>query len=91
MSKLTREMIKDLNNVLKDRGVGFRYEFSGENTYAPKAQITVEDNDNGWIDNVIVNCTDAYYEWLIEWFSTKYGVIITFNNTGSIFWSRDYS
>lgn len=91
MAKLTREMIKDLNGKLKEKGVGFRYEFSDETTYAPKAQIIVEDNGNGWVDNVIVNCTDAYYEWLKEWFSTKYGIIITFNNTGSIFWSKDYS
>ena len=60
MSKLTREMIKDLNNVLKGRGVGFKYEFFDENTYAPKAQITVEDNGNGWVANVVVNCTYTY-------------------------------
>ena len=91
MAKLTRVMINDLNDKLKEKGVGFRYEFSDETTYSPKAQVTVEDNGNGWVDNVIVNCTDTYYEWLREWFSTKYNVIITFNNTGSIFWSGDYS
>jgi hypothetical protein len=90
MSKLSKGMIDHLNEVITTKNVGFHYELSDTETYAPKATIVVNDN-MGWVVNSIINCTDDYYEWLRLWFKNNYDVEIVFNNTGSIFWSNDYN
>ena len=90
MAKFTKGIISHLNRTLKDLGVGFYYELSDIDTYAPRAQIKVIDPCE-FVDNSIVNCTDTYYKWLEDWFRHNYDIEISYNNTRNIIWSNDYS
>lgn len=90
MAKLTKGIIFHLNRTLKDLGVGFYYELSDLDTYAPRAQIKVIDPCE-FVDSSIVNCTDIYYKWLEDWFKHNYDIEICYNNTRTIIWSNDYS
>lgn len=90
MAKLTIGMIKHLNKVLKDDGVGFKYKFTNE-SIAPKARIEVEDGHSGFVNSSIINCTDIYFNWLEKWFKDNYNIKIIYNNTKTIIWSNDYS
>ena len=89
MAKLTKELIEQLNVVLKDFGVGFEYKFTDE-PIAPKARIEVIDN-KGFVESSIINCTEPYFNWLEKWFKENYDIEITYNNTRTIIWSDDYS
>lgn len=88
--KLNREIIENLNNTLAENGVKWSYEISNESTYAPVASRTIADR-NGWLDSCIINCTDEYENWLIDWFKKNYDITIRFNNTHTSFWSTDIS
>lgn len=83
-------MVNHLNLVLKENRVGFKYVYEKEDTYAPTIRIDVIDNA-GWVSSTIINCTDAYYNWLENWFKENYDIEICYNNTRSIIWSKDLS
>lgn len=93
MAKITKTMVDNLNNVLKELGVGIMYKLTDTNSVSPAIQIGVLD-PVGFIDTnygCIINCTDKYYEWLNTWFLDKYGIRLIYNNTRSICWSDDFS
>ena len=89
--KITAEIIQHLNKTLNELGVGFIYKFNGNSSISPTATIAVKDNGLGLVDSSIINCTNAYYDWLEKWFLEMYQIKIIFNNTRSIIWSDDFS
>lgn len=90
MAKISKGMVNHLNMALRENGVGFKYVYENEDTYAPTIRIDVVDNAS-WISSSIINCTDEYYSWLENWFEENYDIEICYNNTRSIIWSKDVS
>jgi len=91
MAKLNKTIINDLNRDLALMGCGWHYELSDENTYAPSARRMVNEGSKDFIVSSIINVTSTYINWLVAWMKVNYNIDITFNNTGEIFWSKDYS
>lgn len=83
--QITPEMVKELNETLRKMGCSFKYRIISdgciERTMATDVFIHPEYNSN-----IIV--TDKFYEFLEEFFSTKYGIHLSYNNTGSICWAK---
>lgn len=89
MAKITKELVDNLNQVLEDKRVGFEYKFDDKDTIVPCMRIQVIDTC-GFVDNSVINCTQAYYDWLVEWIKTNYDIDVCFNNTRSTIWSKDF-
>jgi len=89
MTKITKEMVNKLNDELNNLGVGFIYELYDEDTIFPYIKITVKDKPK-WINVCDVYCTDEYFKWLENWFTTNYNITLVYNNTGMIIWSNNY-
>lgn len=91
--KITQEILNDLNDTLFRMGCKFKYKWINdysENGVIPTIVQTIEDN-NGFIDSVIINCNSSFYTWLDKFFKEKYDITLSYNNTRSICWSNDYS
>lgn len=91
--KITQEILDDLNDTLFRIGCNFKYKWI--NDYSKDGKVptivrTLEDN-NGFVDSVIINCTPSFYKWLDKFFKERYGITLHYNNTRSICWSDDYS
>lgn len=84
-SQITIEMIEELNRVLKQMGCSFKYKMIPggcmERTMATDVFIHPEYNAN-----IIV--TDTFYDFLNEFFNSKYNIELSYNNTGSICWAK---
>ena len=85
--KITRTMVEELNGELENNNCPFRYEYyEPDYTNNPHMKITLV--SMGYVDSFIINPTREFFEWLKLWFSHK-GVELSFNNDGSIMWSRN--
>lgn len=85
--KITKEMVKKFNGVLKALGCVFKLDLKstaeGGNT-----QCEIVPFDNQFLKSAILNPTDEFYEILEKYFS-KYEIKLHYNNTKTIFWSVD--
>lgn len=91
--KITQTVLDDLNDTLYRMGCNFKYGWvadPSEDAVVPTIVRTMEDN-NGFVDNVIINCNPSFYTWLNKFFKERYNITLCYNNTMSICWSDDYS
>ena len=84
--KITEEMVKEFNQSLKTMNCSFRLALRGGINGNNNCDIIIA-NDM-FIQSCILNLTDKFYETL-ENFFTKYGIELSYNNTGSTFWSKN--
>ena len=84
--KITEEMVKEFNQSLQVMNCSFRLTLrsgiNGNNNY----DIVIA-NDM-FIQSCILNLTDKFYETLENFFA-KYGIELSYNNTGLTFWSKN--
>ncbi len=81
--KISENMMTDFNQTLENLNCCFRLKFIKE--VNPICEI-VPANDM-FIHSSIINLTDEFYQILNDFFK-KRGIELTYNNTGSIFWSK---
>lgn len=84
--KITEEMVKEFNQSLQVMNCSFRLVLRSGISGNNNCDIVIA-NDM-FIQSCILNLTDKFYETL-ENFFTKYGIELTYNNTGSTFWSKN--
>lgn len=86
-NKITKQMITELNMELASKGCPFRYEIKKTESMDdnPCAEITLA--SMSCVNSFIITPTKEFFDWLVSWFEVK-GVVLSFNNCRSIFWSR---
>ena len=83
--KITEEMVTDFNQTLENLNCSFRLKFLG-GIYVNECQIVP--SSDMFIQSSIINLTNEFYKILEEFFS-KRGIELSYNNTGSTFWSKN--
>lgn len=85
--KITNEMVIELNKELSNKGCPFRYEYDEVGyTGNPHIKITLPSMEG--VDSFNINPTKLFFDWLELWFKDK-GIELSYNNDGSIMWSKD--
>lgn len=84
--KITEEMVKEFNQSLKTMNCSFRLALRGGINGNNNCDIIIA-NDM-FIQSCILNLTDKFYETLENFFA-KYEIELSYNNTGSTFWSKN--
>jgi len=84
--KITKEMVDEFNQSLKIMNCSFRLALRAGINGNNNCDIVIA-NDM-FIHSCILNMTDKFYETL-ESFFAKYGIELSYNNTGSTFWSKN--
>lgn len=83
--KITNKMVMELNSELAIMGCPFRYAFRDTDNN-PSIEIVLP--SARFVDSFIINPTKEFFTWVKAWFEVK-GIELTFNNTGTIMWSRN--
>lgn len=83
---ITEEMVKEFNQSLKTMNCSFRLALRNGINGNNNCDIVIA-NDM-FIQSCILNLTDKFYETLENFFA-KYGIELSYNNTGSTFWSKN--
>ena len=82
MAKITEQMVDQFNEHIIGMGCVFKLEYiESEN---PRCQLVPACNI--FINSCIINPTKEFYLGMENYFR-KQGIELTYNNTGSIFWS----
>lgn len=81
MNKVSNEMIEEFNSILETKGSVIRLIKDRD-----AIDVKLIKDDYLIMENQIINPTKEFYKDLEEFFSNK-GLIISYNNTGSCFWS----
>lgn len=84
--KITEEMVKEFNQALKTMNYSFRLALRNGINGNNNCDIIIA-NDM-FIQSCILNMTDDFYE-ILESFFSKYGIELSYNNTGTTFWSKN--
>lgn len=84
--RITEEMVTDFNKTLENLDCSFRLKFKSGVCRNSECEI-VPSNDM-FIQNSIINLTEEFYKVLEDFFN-KRGIKLSYNNTGSTFWSKD--
>lgn len=85
--KITEKMVMELNNELANKGCPFRYEYDNDG-YTGNPHMILTLVSMNFVNSFILNLSAEYYKWLTLWFETR-GIELSFNNDGSIFWSKN--
>ncbi len=83
---ITEEMVTDFNQTLENLNCSFRLKF--QNGVCGNSDCEIVPSNNMFIQSSIINLTDEFYK-VLEGFFNKRGIELSYNNTGSIFWSKD--
>lgn len=85
--KITENMVNEFNQSLNDMGCIFRLKAQpttfGDNTSCDIVPASVK-----FIKSSIINPTDEFFEVLENYFAKQGIEKLTYNNTGTTFWSR---
>lgn len=84
--KITEDMVTVFNQTLENLNCSFRLKF--ENGTCGNGQCKIVSSNDVFIKSSIINLTEEFYKVLEEFFS-KRGIELSYNNDGSIFWSKD--
>ena len=87
--KITQDMVTVFNQKLKEMECSFKIQLD-------KAGVGICNNpsceivpaNSKFIETSIINVTDEFYKFLEDFFKER-GIELTYNNTGSIFWSKN--
>lgn len=86
--KITEDMVIDFNHTLENLGCSFKlkYDDNGLGFSNPTCQIVPA--SDMFIHSAIINVTNEFYKILDDFFLKK-GIELSYNNDGSIFWSKN--
>ena len=85
--KITKEMVKEFNGILKALGCIFKLDLKSA-TVGGNTQCEIVAFDNQFLESATFNPTDEFYEILEKYFS-NYEIKLHYNNTKTMFWSSD--
>lgn len=84
---VTVEMMADFNKVLESKGSIIRlYKKNGEQDITTDIKIVKDVYLD--LEYQTINPTKKFYGELENFFLTKYGIELIYNNTGSCFWAK---
>ena len=86
--KITKKMVEEFNQTLENLNCSFRLEFDNKTIGFGNPTCQIVPSNNIFIESSIINVTKEFYKVLEEFF-TKRGIELSYNNDGSIFWSKD--
>lgn len=81
--KITEGMVDEFNETLDNMSCSFRIKYVDKDY--PICEIVPA--NMLFIDSFIINPTEEFYDALENFFNKK-GIELTYNNTGTIFWSK---
>lgn len=84
--KITEDMVIVFNQTLENLNCSFRLKF--ESGMCRNGQCKIVPSNDMFIQSSIINLTEEFYKVLEEFFS-KRDIELSYNNDGSIFWSKD--
>lgn len=84
--KITEDMVTVFNQTLENLNCSFRLKF--KNGMCGNGQCEVVPSNDMFIQSSIINLTEEFYKALEEFFE-KRGIELSYNNDGSIFWSKN--
>lgn len=84
--KITENMVTVFNQTLKNLNCSFKLKF--ESGMCGNGQCKVVPSNDMFIQSSIINLTEEFYKVLEDFFS-KRDIELSYNNDGSIFWSKD--
>ena len=87
--KITQDMVTVFNQKLKEMECSFKIQLNktGVRIYNNPSCEIVPANSK-FIESSIINVTDEFYKFLEDFFKER-GIVLTYNNTGSVFWSKN--
>lgn len=92
MSKnnITVEMVEEFNKVLDELNCSFKYRIIEDDNDFITGITSIERvmKTNAFISSAVINVTDEFYAFMISYFKNHFGIKLSFNNTGSICWSK---
>ena len=83
--KITEDMVIVFNQTLGNLNCSFKLKY--ESGTCGNGQCKVVPSNDMFIQSSIINLTEEFYKVLEEFFS-KRGIELSYNNDGSIFWSK---
>ena len=84
--KITEDMVTVFNQILENLSCCFKLKFEGG--MCGNGQCKIVPLNDMFIKSSIINLTEEFYKVLEDYFS-KRGIELSYNNDGSIFWSKD--
>lgn len=84
--RITEQMTDELNTILASMGCSFKFNFSEG---VLNNQIEVVPMNSQFIDSSIINLTKECYGFIEHFFKGKGIEELSYNNTGSIIWSKN--
>lgn len=87
MSIITREMVHKLNADLSSEGYNMMFVFheGSDRGLADNIEVVLV-NDPG-LRSYVLNPTDVFVKYVIEWFESNYSIHLSVNNTSTVFWA----
>ena len=86
--KITEDMVIVFNQTLENLGCSFKLQYDDKALGFGNPSCEIVPTSNMFIQSSIINVTDEFYNILDDFFA-KRGIELTYNNTGSILWSKD--
>ena len=86
--KITEDMVAAFNRTLENLNCSFKLKFDDKTIGFGNTTCQVVPSNDMFIHSSIINLTDEFYKVLEEYFR-KRGIELSYNNDGSIFWSKD--
>lgn len=87
--EITKEIVYDLNSMLRNKGCMFRFEFIGTELGYVLNSMKIKPLNDILIESSIINTTKEFKSWMKSWFLENYGLTIMSNNDGSIWWALE--
>lgn len=86
--KITKEMVDDLNAVLKNMHCAFKFKFNEPDALSTIPTIEVIPANSIFIESSIINLASSGHAF-IRGFFNKRGIELNYNNTGTIMWAKN--
>ena len=87
MARITEDMVTVFNQTLENLNCSFKLELE-KNCVTGNPSCDIVPSNDKFIQSSIINLTDEFYEILNDFFN-KRGIELSYNNTGSCFWSKN--
>lgn len=85
--QITEDMVISFNQTLENLNCSFRLKFITGPLGNGECEIIL--SNDMFIKSSIINLTEEFYN-VLEKFFDKRGIKLSYNNTGSIFWSKKW-
>lgn len=86
--RITKKMVEEFNQTLENLNCSFKLAFDDKMIGFGNPICQIVPSNNIFIESSTINVTKEFYK-VLEGFFTKRGIELSYNNVGSIFWSKD--